>query len=139
MKDVTLMPQPAFATVGPALRSWLATLATALTLIAPQAVSAAEGQDCLIGPVTKQYGAANWLVYSCADGETLAFISAPDNPATPFYFLLVNVAGQLQLSGEGSGQRDAAQAAFDDLSLITEIDRAALLTETKAVTDPARP
>lgn len=130
----SLMPRSIRKGLGQRTGRAFAGIATALILLAtPLPGAAADGQDCLTGPVTREYGGADWLVYACADGETLAFISAPDNPATPFYFMLVNVAGQLQLSGEGSGQRDAAQAAFDDLSLITEFERAALLSDTKAV------
>jgi hypothetical protein len=70
----------------------------------------AEDEDsfeCNIGPVTKTYGQAQWLVYSCNDDKTLVIVSAPGNPATPFYFTFLPTDAGHRLFGEGTGKKEA--------------------------------
>ena len=57
---------------------------------------------------------------------------APGNPAMPFVFILTPDADGYRLHGEGTGAQDATRPAFEELSQMTEAERNALLTETKA-------
>jgi len=86
---------------------------------------------CDIGPITKTYGAAKWLVYSCDDNRSLVIVSTPGNPAAPFIFMLHPAANGYQLHGEGTGSKDASAAALKELNALTEHDIVALVLETK--------
>jgi hypothetical protein len=87
---------------------------------------------CETGPVSKTYGSAQWLVYSCDDAKSLVVLSAPGNPAMPFY----SPAGTgHQLSGEGTGDKNSTATAFNDLKQLSENDILALINETKTVRD----
>jgi hypothetical protein len=61
----------------------------------------------------------------------LIVVSAPENPATPFYFIFVPQGNGYQLSGEGTGRRDATNAAFDELKAFSGTDIMALIEQTK--------
>jgi hypothetical protein len=103
-------------------------LATALT--SHSAVSeepAPQSLKCDIGPVAKIYGRTQWLVYSCTDNRTLVVISAPGNPATPFYFTFYPHENGYQLSGEGTGRKDVTNAAFNELKALSGTDIVAIL------------
>jgi hypothetical protein len=71
---------------------------------------------CEVGPVAKSYGGTNWLLYACDDGHSIVIVSGQGNPATPFYFMFSWKDGAYRLHGEGTGDKKATQAAFDDLS-----------------------
>ncbi len=99
----------------------------------------AEDDDtfhCNIGPVTKTYGQTQWLVYGCNDDKTLVIVAAPGNPGAPYYFtLLPNDAGH-SLFGEGTGKREAAAAASEQLKSLSEEDIANVIKETKEAKAP---
>jgi len=115
--------------------SGLAALCTMMAAALP-----ATGQEpgaeprslkCDMGPLPKTYGGTDWLVFSCADNRTVLIVSAPGNPATPFYFVFSPRGNGHQLSAEGTGRRDTTTAAFIDLKLLTERDIAELIKDTK--------
>src|SRR5688500_14839846 len=85
--------------------------------------------SCEIGPLTKSFGRTNWLVYACDDGHSLVVLSGEGNPATPFYFIFAWKDGAYQLRGEGTGDKKASQAAFDELSKLDKVDIESLLQE----------
>jgi len=87
--------------------------------------------ECKIGPITKTYGGTKWLVYSCSDTHTLVVVSAPDSPASPFYFLLAPENDGYRLHGEGTGNKSATDAAYKELSALSEGDVVSLIAETK--------
>ena len=87
--------------------------------------------QCEIGPVTKIYGGAKWLAYSCNDDRSVVVVSAPDNPAAPFYFLFSPGSDGYRLHGEGTGNKSATDAAYKELSILSERDIANLIAETK--------
>jgi hypothetical protein len=87
---------------------------------------------CTTGPITKMYGGAQWLVYSCDDGRSVVVISAPGNPAMPSQFTLSPQGEEYQLSGEGSGNADATAAAVMDLKALSSKDINSLIQQTKA-------
>jgi hypothetical protein len=95
----------------------------------------AQRMKCEIGPVTKTYGSAQWLVYSCDDAKSIVLVSAPGNPATPFYFMFYPVGSNYQLEGEGTGDKNSTAAAFGDLKQLSADDITALIKETKMVRD----
>jgi hypothetical protein len=90
---------------------------------------------CETGPVAKTYGSTQWLVYSCDDAKSLAVVSAPDNPAMPFYFMFSPAGTGHQLSGEGTGDRNSTASVFTELKQLSENDILALINETKTVRD----
>ena len=95
----------------------------------------AEDEDsfrCNIGPVTKTYGQGQWLVYSCNDDKTLLIVSAPGNPATPYYFTLLPTDAGHRLFGDGAGKKEATAAASEQLKSLSEEDIANVIKETKA-------
>lgn len=104
---------------------------TAATNSLPATAEELQPLKCDIGPVTKTYGKTQWLVYSCSDGRTVVIVSAPGNPALPFYFTLYPQGNGYQLGGEGTGRKDATGAAFDELKALSEQDIAALIEQTK--------
>jgi len=109
---------------------WTAALTSAAT-IGEEAISTPRPLTCDTGPVEKTYGKTRWLVYSCDDHRTVVIVSAPGNPATPFYFMFSPHENGYRLSGEGTGRKDATDAAFDELKALSERDIAALIEQTK--------
>ena len=86
---------------------------------------------CETGPVNRQYGGTEWVVYSCNDEQTMVVVSAADNPAGPFYFLLSRHSGTYAIYGEGNGSKAASKAAGDELSQMSQATLADLLAATK--------
>lgn len=84
---------------------------------------------CTIGPVKKTFGKTPWLVYSCDDGQSVVIVTAPGSSAAPFYFIFSG--GHLR--GEGTGNKAATDAAYNDLQRLTEADIKALVAQTKQV------
>jgi hypothetical protein len=116
----------------------LSTLACALICMNALALRPVAGEEakpqqlkCDIGPVNKTYGKTQWLVYSCDDSRTVVVVTAPGNPALPFYFMFAPQAGGYQLSGEGTGQKDATDAALHELQALSAADIMALIEQTK--------
>jgi hypothetical protein len=99
----------------------------------------AEDEDsfrCDIGPVTKTYGQGQWLVYSCNDDKTVLIVSAPGNPATPYYFTFLPTDAGHRLFGEGTGNKEATATAFEQLKSLSEDDIANVIKETKEAKAP---
>ena len=86
---------------------------------------------CEVGPVTKQYGNTDWLVYGCEDKRSLVIVTAPGSPAMPFYFFYLHSHKGYELRGEGAGNKRLTDAAFNDLKHLTEDQIASLLVETQ--------
>lgn len=86
---------------------------------------------CKTGPIKKEYGHSQWLVYSCSDNKTIVIVSDTGNPASPFYFTFYIKNGKYQLSGEGTGSKTTSDTAFKELSTFDERDLKALIQETK--------
>ncbi|MET0182655.1 MAG: hypothetical protein ABW199_07205 [Caulobacterales bacterium] len=85
--------------------------------------------QCDNGPLHRDYGGTDWLVYSCVDEETLVFVTS----AFPFYFLSYMHDGGRRLYGAGNAPREATRPAYEELTRLTPTDFEELLTETKAV------
>ncbi len=104
---------------------------TAVTTSLPATGEERQPLKCDIGPVAKTYGKTQRLVYSCSDERTVVIVSAPGNPAMPFYFTFYTQGNGYQLSGEGAGPKDATSAAFEELKALSEQDIAALIEQTR--------
>lgn len=87
---------------------------------------AAESLKCEAGPLTKVFGNAPWLVYGCDDGRSVVVVSAPGNPAMPFYFMFSPDKSGYRLVGEGTGSKDASAAALTELKRLTQSEVMAL-------------
>jgi hypothetical protein len=97
----------------------------------PLAASAAP-LNCDVGPATKTFGGAPWLVYSCNDPSTVIVVSAPGSPAAPFYFALSFENGSYRIRGEGTGAKSVTDAALHQLQSLSTTDIQALRRETIA-------
>ena len=123
--------------MGNAKRIALGALLFSVVLNPLSAIAVDEDSfECNIGPVTKTYGQAQWLVYSCNDDKTLVIVSAPGNPATPFYFTFLPTDAGHRLFGEGTGKKEATAAAFEQLKSLSEDDIANVIKETKEAKAP---
>ena len=98
-----------------------------------EATESPPSLKCETGPVTRDFGGTQWLVYSCEDRRSLVFVSQAGNPASPFYFILYPKDGRYELYGEGKGDKSASDAAGDQISRVSQQEVAALIDETKAV------
>ena len=117
----------------PALAMLLAATAASPSTAAPPEDDGAAPMACEVGPLQKEYGGTDWVVYSCSDGRTVVIHSAAGNPAMPFYFMFFQDGTDLRLYGEGTGEKKYTEAAFKELEPMTAQDVATLVQETMAV------
>lgn len=96
------------------------SLLSLVVLVAP-AGNTEENQEaqaelsCDVGPISRNFGGSDWIVYSCDDKNTFVVVSAEGNPAAPFYFISTIKDNSRTLQGEGSGEKAASSAAYEDL------------------------
>ncbi len=88
--------------------------------------------SCTIGPVTKSYGGGQWLVYGCSDGKGVVLVTPQGNPGFPFVFSFIYTSNSMALHGEGTGNKQATDAAFEELKALSQAGIAALLQQAKA-------
>jgi len=92
----------------------------------------AEPLQCEIGPVNKVFGFELWTVYACSDNESIVAVTASQNPASPFVFFIGRQEdGSLGVSGEGTGDKEASKAAYEDLIKLQKIDIEKIIIEAK--------
>ena len=89
-------------------------------ILSVTSVAAKESMECNIGPLKKNYGKTNWLVYSCSDKKTLVIATDKGNPAMPFYFMWYIKDGTYNLHGEGTGNKKHTKAAFEQIKLLSK-------------------
>lgn len=111
-----------------------AALLSVLATVLPDARAQGPSERRLVcdrGPVsTKTYGGTPWQIYGCNDNRSVAIVTAQNNPAKPFYFLLAESNGAYSVSGEGTGRRDLTQKAYNEISKLTRLQIDALVKET---------
>jgi hypothetical protein len=113
-------------------------LASALAIVfaALQSPVAAHAEDaskkCDVGPVTRTYGNAPWLVYSCRDKRSVVLVSAPGNAASPAFFVFYPRGEGYELRNQGSANQAISAAAYEELSRLTPKDIADLISATEA-------
>ena len=98
--------------------------------------STPPAMKCEIGPVSREFGGTNWIIYSCDDAGSLVFVSARGNPAFPYTFLFIHEAGRYTLQGAGTGDKQASKAAGDAISALPAQAIAVLLAETRKIGKP---
>ena len=62
----------------------------------------------------------------------MVFVSAPGSPASPFVFFAFVGPKDFKLHGEGTGSKQATDAAYKELSALTPKDLAALTAQARA-------
>jgi hypothetical protein len=105
--------------------------ASALALFESCCFADAQQLKCEIGPVQKTYGSTQWLIYSCQDSRSLVIITAPGNPAMPFYFLLHPSDDGYRIEGEGTGNKDITDRVLAELQRLSASEIAALISATR--------
>ena len=118
-----------------AVMAFGALFAASVAASAEGAGPAAPQLRCEIGPVIRHFGGTDWLVYSCDDGRSMVVVSTEKNPAAPFYFLLTPASAGYRIDGEGNGNKQASDAAGDDLARMSAADFINLLAETRRAAD----
>ena len=109
----------------------LIALIVTTSLFTTGALSAEQSAlNCDIGPLKKTYGNTPWLVYSCTDNETIVIVSDAGSPAMPFVFSFHKKDNGYHLTGEGTGNKQATNAAYTELSKLTEPNLLQLITHT---------
>jgi hypothetical protein len=103
---------------------------SACILVALPVAASGGPLNCDVGPATKTFGGASWLVYSCNDPSTVIVVSAPGSPAGPFYFALSFENGAYRIRGEGTGAKSVTDAALRQLQSLSTKDIQALRQET---------
>lgn len=117
----------------------LVCTATLYPFLAESAQSPMPGADlqCNTGPVSKAYGRRLWLVYSCEDNKSLAVVSAPGNPAFPFYFMFSPVGDKYEIHADGrvraAGATEAVDAASTELRKLTPQDVRGLIEQSRHI------
>jgi hypothetical protein len=94
-------------------------------------IATSEPLQCDVGPVNKTFAAVKWLVYSCRDNKSVVIVSAPGNPAAPFYFMFTPEGSGYKLVGEGAGAKDITDRALAELKALRVADVEALIHETQ--------
>ena len=92
--------------------------------------------NCNSGPLTKTSGGTQWLVYGCDDNARVVIVTAPGNPAMPFYFIFSKETAGYRLRGEGTGDKKVTDAAYKDLAALTDADISALSTQAHRDQNP---
>jgi hypothetical protein len=124
--------------MGLLLCAALGGLAGATVTVAPldDLPPSAPGPKCTKAAATKTFGMTEWEVFGCDDDRTLFIVSAEGNPASPFYFTVYPENGEYHVFGEGTGDRQATDAAFKEIELFTSADIRALMDEAKSAQTP---
>ena len=91
--------------------------------------------DCAIGPIAKKFGTSSWLVYGCDDGQSVLVAAARGNPAIPYYFVLSPHGEEVEVNGEGTGDKGAMDAAYSELKQLSVAQLAALFSEVQSKSD----
>ncbi|MBY0318143.1 MAG: hypothetical protein K2X72_05415 [Reyranella sp.] len=95
-----------------------------------------EPMDCRVGPVIKTFGGSKWVVNSCADGRTVILMATNDSPAFPCFIKIDPSTEGYHIDGRGKGDRQATNAAMDELGALSVADIQAIIAETKQVQKP---
>ena len=106
-------------------------LVAVLACLALPAGAQTEPMDCRVGPLTKTFGGSNWVVNSCTDGRTVILMATNDNPAFPCFIEIAPSTKGYTINGRGKGDRQATNAAMDELGALSVADIHGMIDETK--------
>lgn len=90
-----------------------------------------EPMDCRVGPVIKTFGGSKWVVHSCSDGRTVLLMAMEDSPAHPSVIKIAPSTKGYTVDGRGKGDRQATNAAVDELGALSVADIQAMIAETE--------
>jgi hypothetical protein len=109
-------------------------LLVAIAICLPLPAGAQTGpMDCRVGPVIKTFGGSKWVVNSCSDGRTVILMAMDDSPAYPCFIEIAPSTAGYNIDGRGKGDRQATNAAMDELGALSVADIQAMIAETKQV------
>lgn len=106
-------------------------LVAILACLAPPAGAQTEPMDCRVGPLIKTFGGSKWVVNSCSDGRTVILMATNDSPAFPCFIKIEPSTKGYSIDGRGKGDRQATNAAMDELGALSVADIQAMIDETK--------
>ena len=86
---------------------------------------------CTTGPITKTFGGSKWVVNSCTDERTIILMAVRDNPAAPCFITLAPAPDGYSINGRGQGDKQATNAAMEELGGLSVADIHALIAETR--------
>ena len=87
--------------------------------------------DCRVGPVIKTFGGSKWVVNSCSDGRTVVLMATNDSPAFPCFIKMEPATQGYNINGRGKGDKQATNAAMDELAALSVADIEGMIDETK--------
>ncbi|MGY1531539.1 hypothetical protein [Luteimonas sp. A649] len=88
--------------------------------------------QCHTGPATKHFGGNDWVVYACADGQSVVVAAGAPNPANPFFFIVRPDGDGIVLYGEGTGDKAATEPAYNELKAMSASGLADLYQQAAA-------
>jgi hypothetical protein len=112
------------------MRRHVLLVAIAICLALPAGAQTAP-MDCTVGPVIKTFGGSKWVVNSCADGRTVILMATDDSPAFPCFIEIAPSTKGYSIDGRGKGDKQATNAAMDELGALSVADIHAMIDETK--------
>jgi hypothetical protein len=114
------------------MRIWPAVLALVLlsTSASGDPVAKTTHFVCDVGPLNKHVGQTDWQIFSCGDGRTLLFQSAPGNP--PANFSIAIEKDSIERGNESIENRKLNEGAIAELAALSHEKLIALLRETEA-------
>ncbi|MGH8290209.1 MAG: hypothetical protein ACREV7_14485 [Steroidobacteraceae bacterium] len=92
--------------------------------------------NCRLGPLQRTFAKVPWHVYGCDDRHSMVIVTAPGNPAMPFYFLFVWTGHGYVLHGEGTGNKAVTDSALSELKAFSEADITRLYAQAVAGAKP---
>ena len=107
-------------------------VAIAICLPLPAGAQTAP-MDCTVGPVIKTFGGSKWVVNSCSDGRTVILMATNDSPAFPCFIKIEPSTEGYNINGRGKGDKQATNAAMDELGALSTADVHAMIDETKQI------
>jgi hypothetical protein len=97
---------------------------------------AAPDLNCRLGPLQRTFAKAPWYVYGCDDRHSIVIVTAPGNPAMPFYFFFVWTGNGYLLHGEGTGDKSITDRAYSELKAFSQKDITRLSAQAVAAAKP---
>jgi hypothetical protein len=70
---------------------------------------------CLKGPKRLTIEGQAWDLFRCDDEQSLAFVSTPESPSYPFFFLVNCKKDKCTLHGQGTGNKAATDMIYNQL------------------------
>ena len=112
------------------MRLHILMVAVAICLPLPAGAQTAP-MDCTVGPVIKTFGGSKWVVNSCSDGRTVVLMATNDSPAFPCFIKIEPLTEGYNINGRGKGDKQATNAAMDELAALSVADIHGMIGETK--------